>query len=149
MEKRVDDAIRVIFNLIRHKINESEKLRLIGDQVTHRQGAVIGIIDEAGDKPVFQKDIERILRIRRSTATSMLKDMEKQGLIIRQAVDNDMRLKKLILTDKAKHYSQLIKEERSVIEECLVQGFSEQEKTELMNYLDRIKDNLTNKRRQK
>lgn len=141
MEKHIDNEIRIIFNLIRHRINESDKLQCIGEKVTHRQGAVIAIIKNS-KTPVFQKDIERELRIRRSTATQMLKDMEKNGLITRQAVDNDMRLKKLVLTEAATQIFYEVHDELLVVEDTILQGFNEQDKEILYKYLDKIKDNL-------
>lgn len=137
------DEILAIVNLIRHKINESEKLNVIQKEISRRQAAVIGIIDESGNKPVFQKDITKILRIRRSTATSMLQDMEKEGLITREPVGTDMRLKKLALTEKSIHYAIIIREEFTMIEQSIMSGFTEKESAQLRSYLDRIKDNLT------
>lgn len=137
------DDILAIVNLIRHKINESEKLNIIQKEISRRQAAVIGIIDESGNNPVFQKDITKILRIRRSTATSMLQDMERDGLITREAVGNDMRLKKLVLTEKSMRYALMIREEFTLIEDTIVKDFNEQEKAQLRNFMERIKDNLT------
>lgn len=139
------DEILAIVNLIRHKINESEKLNVIQKEISRRQAAVIGIIDESGDKPVFQKDISRILKIRRSTATSMLQDMERDGLITREPVGNDMRLKKLVLTDKSMHYAMIIREEFTMIEDSIIRGFSEEDKAQLWGYMQKIKNNLTEK----
>lgn len=143
------DDIMVIFNLIGHRINDSEKLRLIGEELSHRKAAVIGIVDEFGDKPVYQKDIGRILRIRRSTATSMLQDMEKEGLIIRQIVGDDLRLKQIVLTEKAMDYAKIIKEEFRMIENLIVKDFSEEEKAQLKSFFERIKNNLIVDRRHK
>lgn len=143
------DDILAIVNLIRHKINGSEKLNLVQKEIPRRYAAVIGIIDECQGKPVFQKDICRILRIRRSTATSMLQDMEKQGLILREPVGNDMRLKKLVLTEKSMYFAKEISEEFALIEESIVSGFTEEEKAQLFNYMERIKENLTDERRHK
>lgn len=141
------DDILAIVNLIRHKINESEKLNVIDKEISRRQAAVIGIIDENQGKPIFQKDISRILRIRRSTATSMLQDMEKEGLILREPVGNDMRLKKLVLTEKSMRYALIIREEFTLIENSIIRGFSEDEKIQLRKYFERIKENLTEERR--
>lgn len=143
------DDILAIVNLIRHKINESEKLSVVDKEISRRQAAVIGIIDESGDKPVFQKDISKILRIRRSTATSMLQDMEREGLIVRKPVGRDLRLKQIVLTDKSEEYAKVINEEFRLIENLIVKGFSEEEKQFLKIYLSRIKDNLTEDRRHK
>ena len=52
-------------------------------------------------RDVFQKDVEAELKIRRSTATELLKAMERGGLIRRIPVDYDARLKKIVLTNYA------------------------------------------------
>ena len=143
MIKYFQDDILVIVNLIRHKINGSEKLSVVQKEISRRQAAVIGIIDEYQGKPVFQKDISRILKIRRSTATSMLQDMERDDLIKRVPVGGDMRLKQLLLTEKAMRFAMMIREEFTMIEETIIRGFSEDEKKQFRNYLERIKENLT------
>lgn len=143
MVKYFQDDILVIVNLIRHKINGSEKLNVVQKEISRRQAAVIGIIDEYQGKPVFQKDISRILKIRRSTATSMLQDMEREDLIKRVPVGGDMRLKQLLLTEKSMRFAMLIREEFTMIEETIIRGFSEDEKKQFRNYLERIKENLT------
>ena len=143
MVKYFQDDILVIVNLIRHKINGSEKLSVVQKEISRRQAAVIGIIDEYQGKPVFQKDISRILKIRRSTATSMLQDMERDDLIKRVPVGGDMRLKQLLLTEKAMRFGMMIREEFTMIEEAIIRGFSEDEKKQFRNYLEKIKENLT------
>ena len=143
MIKYFQDDILVIVNLIRHKINGSEKLSVVQKEISRRQAAVIGIIDEYQGKPVFQKDISRILKIRRSTATSMLQDMERDDLIKRVPVGGDMRLKQLLLTEKSMRFAMLIREEFTMIQETIIRGFSEDEKKQFRNYLERIKENLT------
>ncbi len=143
MVKYFQDDILVIVNLIRHKINGSEKLSVVQKEISRRQAAVIGIIDEYQGKPVFQKDISRILKIRRSTATSMLQDMEREDLIKRMPVGGDMRLKQLLLTEKSMRFAMLIREEFTMIQETIIRGFSEDEKKQFRNYLERIKENLT------
>ena len=143
MIKYFQDDILQVVNLIRHKINESEKLQVVQKEISRRCAAVIGIIDESQGKPVFQKDISKFLKIRRSTATSMLQDMEKDGLIIREPVGNDLRLKQLLLTDKAMRYALMIRKEFTIIENSIIRGFSDEEKAKLAGYLERIKNNLT------
>ena len=51
----------------------------------------------------FKLFIEKQFDIRRSTVTNILQGMEKQELIIRKSVNNDARLKMILLTDKAKN----------------------------------------------
>lgn len=51
---------------------------------------------------IFQKDIEEEFGIRPSSVTGLLQALEQQGLIARESVSSDGRLKKIVLTEKAK-----------------------------------------------
>lgn len=70
------------------------------DKVTVMHGWIIGYLNENKDRNVYQKDIESVFAISRSTVTNILKLMEKKGYITRTSVDSDARLKKIELTDK-------------------------------------------------
>lgn len=80
--------------------------RAIGKEVsqyniTSIQARIIGFIHRESDKRnIFQRDIEEEFDIRRSSVTSVLQLMEKNGYIIRESVCEDARLKKLVLTEK-------------------------------------------------
>ena len=77
---------------------------------TRTQGWVIGFLADHEDEEIFQRDIEAQMGIRRSTATGILQLMEKNGLITRESVEHDARLKRLVLTPMAKEAHQTIKE---------------------------------------
>lgn len=149
MVRQFQHDIMAVSNLLRHRVNGSEKLSVISKELPRRQAAVISIISEFQDTPIFQKDISKMLMIRRSSTTSILQDMEKSGLIERVPVGGDMRLKQLILTPKAVHYAMIIRAEFAIIEETVIKGFSEQEKATFHEFLERVKNNLTENRRQK
>lgn len=68
---------------------------------TRTHSWIIGYLADHRGEDVFQRDIESALGIRRSTATGILQLMEKNGLITREPVEHDARLKKLILTPAA------------------------------------------------
>jgi DNA-binding MarR family transcriptional regulator len=51
---------------------------------------------------IFQRDVEHEFNIQKSSATTLLKLMEKRGLIVRVAMVNDSRYKKILLTPKAR-----------------------------------------------
>ncbi len=75
---------------------------LCGEGFTHRQGQIIHfLIQNASRGDLFQRDVEEELSIRRPTATGILQLMEKNGLLRRESVEYDARLKKLVLTDRA------------------------------------------------
>ena len=91
----------------------SNKLRRKLDMLSSRkefsgsQGRTLHFL-LAQTEDVFQKDIEEEYSIRPSTATELLKQMEANGLIRREPVAYDNRLKKIVLTDKALMYKQQV-----------------------------------------
>lgn len=97
----------------------------------------------AQTEDVFQKDIEEEYGIRPSTATELLKQMEKNGLIIREAVSYDNRLKKIVLTNKALLYKDQVIQDLSMLEETLLKGISEEELKVFIKVIEKMTDNLS------
>lgn len=57
----------------------------------------------AQSNDVFQKDIEEY-SLRPPTAAELLKKMEKNGLIYREAMVSDARMKRIAVSEKALQY---------------------------------------------
>ena len=62
---------------------------------------IFSYLIENKDKDVFQKDLEKVLNIRRATISNILKKMEANEYIVRKTDEKDLRSKKIILTDLA------------------------------------------------
>ena len=126
----------------------SNKLRRKLDMLSSRaefsdsQGRTLHFL-LAQTEDVFQKDIEEEYSIRPSTATELLKQMEKNGLILRQSVPYDNRLKRIVLTDKALTYRQQVVEDLTALEETLVSGISEEDLEVFFNVIEKMMDNLS------
>ena len=126
----------------------SNKLRRKLDMLSSRaefsgsQGRTLHFL-LAQTEDVFQKDIEEEYSIRPSTATELLKQMEKNGLILRQPVSYDNRLKRIVLTDKAMTYRQQVVEDLTALEETLVSGISEEDLEVFFNVIEKMMDNLS------
>lgn len=67
--------------------------------MTMMQSWIIRFLYEHSEEDIYQRDIEAEFSIARSTATGILKLMEKRGYIRRVSVERDARLKKLELTE--------------------------------------------------
>ena len=93
-------ALRNVNILIKRSM-ENSPVKKEMDNVTGMHGYIIGYLKSRGSEDVFQRDVEQRFSMRRSTATAILQLMEKNGLIIRSAVDYDARLKRIQLTEKA------------------------------------------------
>lgn len=112
------------------------------DDVTGKNGWIIGYIASQKDKEVFQRDIEEEFSIRRSTVSSIVQLMEKKGLIIRESVPYDARLKKLVLTPKAMEIYGRMTDQFSENEEVLRQDISFDELEVFFSVIDKIKKNV-------
>ena len=91
---------------------------------------------------VFQKDLEANFQIRCSTATEILKAMERKGLIIREPVSYDKRAKRIILTETALKICEDNKTKILATEKELAKDLSDEELKTFFYLLDKIKQNI-------
>ena len=90
---RLDNRIR---RCVQHTATQHEM-----EAVSGTNGRIIRFLSEHTDRDIYQKDLESEFGITRSTASRVLRLMEQKGLVERQSVPQDARLKKLVLTPKA------------------------------------------------
>lgn len=140
--KTIAFEVKSLGNLIIRCIQESAARSGL-DGLTGVQGWIIGYLYTHKNGPaVYQRDIEKAFKIRRSTATGILQLMEKKGLVTREPVAHDARLKRLQLTPKAIAHHELIMEKIQEVEKRLRQGLSEKEVGLFFMLMDKIKRNL-------
>lgn len=134
--------VKALANLIKRRVENSNSLK-DADKLTGMHGWVIRYLYENSKKrDIFQRDLETEFTIRRSTATEILQLMEKNGLIVREPVDYDARLKKLVLTPRAIAIHKNISKEIMGIEEQLSKGLTEEERSSFLSTLKKIKKNI-------
>lgn len=121
---------------------DSDAAKSYADKMTGTHGWAMGYLYHNRDRDIFQKDFEQEFNIRRSTASSILSLMEKNGLIKRESVDYDARLKKITLTDKAIEIQTLVEAAFDRFENVLRQGISDSELEVFFGVLDKICENL-------
>lgn len=120
-----------------HAIEELEN-----EGVTRQEAFLITVIHDYQDENIYQRDIERILEVRRPTVTQLLNRMEAKGLIERCAVEHDRRLKKIVLTKSAEEHYDSIYPQIVKIEERLTECLTEQEIEQFMTISMKIRDHL-------
>lgn len=131
----IGKQINICANRIHRKI--SKEAARYG--LTDVQSRVIGFIyHEAYKREIFQKDIEEELDIRRSSVTSVLQLMEKNGYIKRVSVSEDARLKKIILTEKGMEIQKNVHDFILKFEKSLRDELSNDEANTLINLIDRL-----------
>lgn len=141
--KPVGIELRSLNNLIRRYFENNINKKQV-DIITGTNGWIIGYLAENTGCDIYQKDVEEEFGITRSTASKVLILMEQKGLVVRNSVSHDARLKKLTLTEKAWKVSKLMKEDADLMEKTLTKGFTEEELQKLHDYLEKMKNNMKN-----
>ena len=124
----------------RYMDNDATKLYV--DKMTGTHGWAIGFFYHNRDRDVFQKDFEQEFNIRRSTASNILSLIEKNGLITRESVPYDARLKKIVLTQKALDVQSVVDKAFEKLEETMRKDISEEELQVFFGVIDKINNNL-------
>lgn len=143
MEKmRIGTELRTLTNTIRRYFEFSTYRKEI-QNATGNNKLIVHFLAENEGKEVYQKDIENHFNIARSTASKVLDLMEQKGLIQRQPVAQDGRLKQIVLTEQARKIQGLMREDAERMERTLTGGFTEEELKTLYSYLQRMKANIS------
>lgn len=116
--------------------------RNLDEEMSSTNARIIRFLSANEESDVYQKDVEKEFGITRSTASRVLVLMEQKGLIIRSGVEHDARLKKLTLTEKSRHFSDMMRENGREADEQLLSGFSPEEREQLFGFLDRMSENM-------
>ena len=124
----------------RYLDNDATKLYI--DKLTGTHGWAIGYLHQNSDRDIFQKDFEQEFNIRPSTASNILSLIEKNGLITRESVPYDARLKKIVLTQKAIDIHQIIENSFEKLEDKLKDGISQEELDIFFRVIDKINNNI-------
>ena len=118
------------------------KLLIEKNGITQMQSWIINYLYEHPGEDVFQKDLESQFRIARSTATCILKLMEKKELLRREPVPSDARLKRLVLTEKGIGKKLAIIRSLDEIETLLKDQISQEELDTFFRVIHQMKRNI-------
>ena len=141
-KRAIGFEIKAISNIIRRELNTTFSSPEFGG-LTGTQNAMMGyIMDASKEQDVFQRDVEKEFDVRRSTATVMLQGLEQKGYICRLPVEQDARLKKIVVTEKAQKQQERVRHEIDLFHEKMEKGFTEEEREQLFYLLNKIKKNL-------
>ncbi|EFA23022.1 transcriptional regulator, MarR family [Bifidobacterium gallicum DSM 20093 = LMG 11596] len=134
--------IRSLHNLIVRTLNA-----MMPDEVQRLSAPNIQLIIyllHNQDHDVYQHELDRVFSITRSTDSRVLTLMEKKGFIERRSVEHDARLRKIVLTDKARAIGEQLEDNAARMEQVMLQGFNPADRKRIHDDLQRMKDNLTN-----
>lgn len=112
------------------------------ERLTGANQWVIRFIAESTDAPVYLRDVEKRFGISRSTASKMVDLLVKKGFLERRTNAMDMRLRQLVLTERAKDLLETIRSDHEIVDSALTAGFSEEEKRDALALLYRMRENI-------
>ena len=139
-DRHIGFEIRVLNNYVKRLVESTKPEEFKESTGVH--GWAIRFFYENRNKDIFQRDFELRFSIRRSTATNMLKLMEKNGIIRRESVSYDARLKKIVLTEKAVEMHKKAPKNIEMIEQTIKKGITVEELDCFYSVIDKIKANL-------
>lgn len=91
---------------------------------------------------VYQKNLEKVLKLRRATVSGVLQTMEKNNLISRITNQEDTRTKKIILNENAKKLFLENKKKFDEIEEKIIKGISNENLNLFFQVIEEMKKNI-------
>lgn len=138
----VGHRIKTINNLMKRSMD-----KFFGhkpDKATLMHTWIIGFIEdrEKHGLDTFQKDIEVEFSINRSTTSEMLKLMCKKGMIKRESVCYDARLKKIVLTDSSREFNRKMEKQIKIMHNQLVEGLTQEEIDTYIQLTDKLIENI-------
>lgn len=133
--------LRTLNNVIKRYLENLESFQY-AKNITGTNGWIIAYLVDHADEDVYQKDLEKQFSVTRSTSSKVIKRMEEKGLILREGVAADARLKKLVLTQKAMDLHNAIVDDLRKVEENLTRGFTPEELKTCFSFLSRMKENV-------
>ncbi len=143
MNKSASCELRRLTNHVRRKL-----MTFKGDKNNKRQTSshyyIINYIASKGSEDVFQRDIDQRFSLRRPTTTEILKLMERNGLVTKKSVENDLRLKKVVLTKKAKVLGAEFETFLDDMESQMTEGISDEHMEIFFDVVEKMRLNLEN-----
>ena len=131
--------INRISNRLRRRSQKAQET--IG--ITGAKGNILDyILIESEKRSVYQKDIEKEFDLRPSTATEVLKNLEKEELIVRVPDKQDGRYKKIVFTKKAEEIRSVLRREIQRSESILLRGITGEEQDIFMKITKKMLENL-------
>lgn len=143
-EHRPEGLVKIANTLLEKQMNES--VRGIFPELTGPQFVIVYYLYEHDGLEVTQKAVSDRFRLSHPTVRGIVKRLVKAGWIIAEPQADDRRQMVLILTDRARadltsHRTE-VRHALQATGELALNGFSNQESRQLVNYLERIIGNL-------
>ena len=114
----------------------------LGDMKGPQSMALGYLIHASAQDEIYVKDLEKYMKIRKSTASELVSRLEKNGYVKTEKSQKDGRLKRLIVTEEGHAAHDRILQFLQEIDYRLVEGLSKEEVDTFVNLLNRLIQNM-------
>jgi DNA-binding MarR family transcriptional regulator len=99
---------------------------------------ILRVLDASSDGKARISDVSRVMLVSCANMTGLAKRLEKAGFLVRRSDPADERVTLLEITDKGKKTLVRIEQYRDRLIEGMLEGFSEKEKSALLELVRRV-----------
>lgn len=89
-----------------------------------------------------QLDLVHRTHLKPPTVSVTLKRLESEGLVDRESDPTDQRVIRVFLSEQGREHNRTVRERLKDLDAELMQGFSEEEAQQLLQFLARMRDNI-------
>jgi DNA-binding MarR family transcriptional regulator len=140
INRQIGPMARKLNRYIKQNMNQMIS-DLTDNQVTSVQARILFYLEWMNDHEkidVYQKDIEAFLSVSKSTASEMISTLEHNGFISRIKLENDGRLRKIVLNEKGYETNKKIGETFKNFELSMQNKLSEKELESFFAIIDKL-----------
>lgn len=130
-----------LLHTISHHFRQKANDNLTAHGITFEQLKVLAHVSRMDGKTP-QAGLEEVFGVRKSSMTAILQNMEKAGLLLREADRADARIKNVILTEKGAALDRELRNFVQRLDTTLTEGFTPGEREAFRAYLIRALFNL-------
>ena len=111
------------------------------DATSQAEFLLMAIVTEHGEIPMSEL-CDRAMMLKQQV-TRLVNQLEEKGLVQRLSVEQDARLKKLILTEKSAMLGEKMRIVGEQADARLMEGFTKEEQNQLYAFIDRMVENMS------
>ena len=137
MTDRLGKEIICLSTKIKREIHNLDTIKN-SSEISGTNGLIIGFLYSKKDIDIYQKDIEKEFGFTRSTASNIISRMEELGYIKRISNNDDLRLKKLVLTEKGINHQAAVIKDLNELELKISNSFTSNEAEEFIRLIKKL-----------
>jgi DNA-binding MarR family transcriptional regulator len=136
---------RKTLELLLREVNKAHtnKVNRVLEKYNMHKGQPMLLLALSDHDGLPQSILAKKLVVKPATVSATVKRMEKAGYVVRRRDAEDERISNVYLTDAGRAISSELADQQSDMDELVFEGFSDKEKDQMRNYLERILNNIS------